>query len=119
MGVESTSVEPDPSAVTVSGGLAFWVTDSRAVGGFSGGGATENATCSNAAAPAFPSYAQATRRPVPVMMTASAFPLDHPGRLTISWTSAERSGVRSLAPTSPAVQDPGVQVTTLEVRGRL
>jgi hypothetical protein len=31
---------------------------------------------------------------LPVMITASALPLDQPGRLTISWTMAAISGVR-------------------------
>src|SRR5258705_10968632 len=35
MGVASLSVEPDPSARTVSAGLASWVAVSRAVGGLS------------------------------------------------------------------------------------
>ena len=49
----------------------------------------------------------------------SALPLAHPGRLTISWITALRSGVRWFAPTWPAVHATGAQLVAAVVRGRV
>ena len=59
------------------------------------------------------------RWPVPVTITTSAFPLAHPGRLTISWMSAASSGVRWLAPTWPAAHAAGAQLAQADVRARV
>jgi hypothetical protein len=76
-------------------------------------------TCSRAAPVALPSKASATRRPVPVMMTASALPLAHPGRLTISWTIAEMSADCCAGPAAPTVvHEGGLQATVAAVRAR-
>src|SRR5262249_24224557 len=75
-------------------------------------------TCSSGAAAAFPSYAQAVRWPVPLTMIAIAFPLAPPGRLTISWITEPRSGVRWFAPASPATHGTGDHGVAAVVRGR-
>jgi len=49
------SVEAEPSARTVSAGLASWATASEAIGGLSGGGALENSTWSSGAFDTLPS----------------------------------------------------------------
>jgi hypothetical protein len=49
---------------------------------------------SSGAVAALASYESAVRLPLPVMMTASAWPALQPGRFTISWITAVRSGVR-------------------------
>src|SRR5690242_16253642 len=52
-------------------------------------------------------------------MIASAFPLAQPGRLTTSWITALRSGVRWALPACPTVlHAAGVQVAEAAVRGR-
>src|SRR5439155_8914104 len=53
---------------------------------------------------AAPSYETAVRFPDPVISSARALPLRHPGRPTISWITGERSGVRCSVPACPAVQ---------------
>src|SRR6185369_2765344 len=76
-------------------------------------------TRSSGAASGSRSYASATRWPLPVMMSASALPLVHPGRFTISWTTPVRTGVRWAVPAVPTVgHDAGDQGTAAAVRGR-
>src|SRR5215510_3871784 len=68
-----------------------------------------------------PSKATATRLlpALPLTMKAIAFPLAQPPRLTICWTTAERSGVRSASRASPSVvHGGGAQETDDEVKGR-
>src|SRR5678815_4245220 len=60
----------------------------------------------------------AVRWPVPVMMNASAFPLDQPGRDVTSCTSPARLGVRCVALDSPTLQAAGCQGTLNGMRGR-
>ena len=55
---------------------------------------------------------------VPLMMMARAFPLAQPGRFTISWMIAVRSGVRSAAAVSPEVQAAGDQLALAVVSAR-
>ena len=62
--------------------------------------------CSKGAAAGNPLYASATRSPVPVMMTTSEFPLDQPGRFTISCTTEPILGVRCPEPASPTIVHP-------------
>ncbi len=58
------------------------------------------------------------RSPVPLMMTASEWPLDHPGRSTISWITEAISGVRWSSPASCAAgQATGDHATAARVRG--
>ncbi len=66
----------------------------------------------------FPSKDHAVRCPVPVTMMAIALPLAHPGRLTTSWTTALRLGVRSFAPTSLVTHATGAQLADAAVSGR-
>jgi hypothetical protein len=63
--------------------------------------------CSTAVIAAPLSKASAVRVPVPVKISAMALPEVHPGRLTISWTMALRSGVRWAAVRAPTVDHPG------------
>ena len=58
------------------------------------------------------------RRPVPVTIMTSAFPLAHPVRFTISWITGASSGVRWLAPAWPAVHAAGAHAVDAVVRGR-
>jgi len=53
-----------------------------------------------------------------VTMKARALPLSQPERLTTSWTSALRSGVRWLAPADPRLQAAGDQPASASVRAR-
>src|SRR2546425_476083 len=101
-------VDADASAATVRAGVGTCVTDNLATGAVTGGGAPPaKSTWSNGAPGGFPLHAQAVRCPVRVMMMASAFPLVHHGRFTISWIPALRSGVRCFAPASPAIHGTG------------
>ena len=85
--------------------------------GFAGG---VKSTCSNGASVALPSRVYAVRSPIPLMTMARAFPLAQPGRLTTSWITAVRSGVRCAAVAAPTVgHDAGCQVAVAVVRGRL
>src|SRR5439155_201445 len=59
------------------------------------------------------------RRPVPVTIMTSALPLAHPGRLTTSWITALRSGVRSFAEVSPELHATGAQPVAAVVRVRV
>ena len=59
------------------------------------------------------------RTPEPLMMIAVALPYVHPGRSTISWSTALMSSVRWSIPDSPTVVQPGTaQFTLAEVVGR-
>src|SRR2546426_12667958 len=60
-------------------------------------------TCSNGASVALPSRVYAVRSPIPLMTMARAFPLAQPGRLTTSWITAVRSGVRCATVAAPTV----------------
>ncbi len=70
--------------------------------------------------PGEPSHEKAVRRfAVPVTISTTAFPLDHPGWDTISWRMAVRSDVRWPGPLSPTSSHPGgIQGTEASVRGR-
>src|SRR6266576_2679381 len=85
-----------------------------------GGGPVVYSTCRSGAPAGLLSQARAVRWPVPVTIIASALPLAQPGRMTISWTTAVRSGVRSFALASPiTVQGTGDQLAEAVVRGRV
>ncbi len=72
--------------------------------------------CRDGALAAPPSKESAVRRPVPVTITAMAFPLLQPGWPTTWPIVAARSGVRWSAPRAPTVgQDAGVQLTLAAV----
>jgi hypothetical protein len=65
------------------------------------------------------SHATAHRFPVPVTMIASALPLAHPGRPTISCSTAFSSGVCCPGPAAPTTDhDGGLHVAVAAVRGR-
>ena len=75
-------------------------------------------TCSRGAPAAVPSYDSGVRCPVPVMMMASERPAQ-PGRLTTSWITAARFGVRCSAPAAPTtVQAGGDHIAAAAVFGR-
>src|SRR4029450_13320811 len=75
--------------------------------------------CRRGARAAPPLNATAVRRPEPVTMKASGFPLTQPGRSMISWTTAARFGVRWLGPASPMTDHAGGDhATDAVVRGR-
>jgi hypothetical protein len=74
--------------------------------------------CSRGAAGGRPSHASAVRLPEPVTISASELPLAQPGLSTISWMTADRSGVRCPGPACPAVvQGEGTQPTAADVLG--
>ncbi len=65
-----------------------------------------------------PSMDSAVRSPVPLMMTASEFPLDQPGRPTIAWITEAIFGVLWSSPASClAGQVTGDHATAATVRG--
>jgi len=99
-------------AVAVLGGAGVLV--GVFVGVFSG--VELYSICSKGAAAGNPLCASATRSPVPVMMITSEFPLDQPGRFTISCTTEPILGVRCPIPAAPTIVHPtGVQGTAAVV----
>ena len=66
-----------------------------------------------------PSNDWADRLPLPVMITVSALPGAHPGRLTTSWITDARFGVSWSGPEAPTGCHGGTgQATEAVVRGR-
>src|SRR5687767_9907084 len=65
-----------------------------------------------------PSNGSATRFPDPVMAKTRALPEAHPGRPTISCSTALRSGVRCAEPAWPRLQAGGAHGTEAVVSGR-
>src|SRR5204863_9273717 len=92
IGVASVSVEPEASASTVRGGELAGVTESAPVGGTSPDVPRLYSTWSKAACVGRPPYEYAVRCPTPLTMTASAFPLAPPLRVTTSWNGPGRFG---------------------------
>jgi hypothetical protein len=68
--------------VFVGEGVTVGVLLGVGVGVFSGG--TKYSTCNMGAEAGKPSYATATRVPLPLKITTREFPADQPGRFTIS-----------------------------------
>ena len=89
-----------PSSLTVLSNVAptvtttAWLSPASTAGARLAGGPIAYSTCSSGAPDGSPSYDSATRRPLPLMITANALPDAHPDRLTISWMTGTRSAVR-------------------------